>query len=126
MRPQLNIDDETRDAVKEYAVQNGYTMPEAYGRLIRHGLYGRFCMRVNESGSYGVKFAGDESSVTTNISADKLQRNLEYHAGDWVTIYAPRIFALERAGVDVDIPPSVWFDHDDEAEPKAVEDPNDK
>lgn len=118
MRIHTRLTDEDRDAVKEYAMNHGYTMKQAYTTLIRDALHDRFLMRLHpETGNVGVKFAGFNNSVMTNVPTERFFDRLEYHDGDWVCVYAPRQYALERAGVDVDRDPSFWLDQSD-ADPK--------
>jgi len=38
MRPRVNIGDETRERVEEYAREHGFTVPRAYAELLNIGL----------------------------------------------------------------------------------------
>lgn len=38
MRPRIDIDDDTRAQVVQFASEMGYTLPKAYGVLIERGL----------------------------------------------------------------------------------------
>lgn len=115
MRIDTTLTDEQRDAVKEYAVQNGYTMPKAYTQLILDALHDRFCMRYHpETENYGVMFAGYNNNVLTYTTLEKIQHNLKYHEGEWVRVYSPRWYALERAGIAPEREPSIWFDGEEE------------
>jgi hypothetical protein len=116
MRISTNITDQEREAVKEYAVNHGYTMKRAYTQLIRDALYDRFLMRDNPGkDTVGVKFEGFENSVMTNIKTNKLLGNLEYFDGEWATVYAPRAYALSDVGIETELPPYIWFDGEDDA-----------
>jgi len=38
MRPRVDIDDDTRCRVREYATEKGFTIPRAYAELLHIGL----------------------------------------------------------------------------------------
>ena len=122
MRIDTQLTDKQRDAVKEYAVNHGYTMKRAYTNLILDGLYDRFLMRMHpEKGNVGVKFAGRNSSILTNIGEDYLIDQLKQHDGDWVRIYAPNLYALERVGIETPDDPVLWNTSDGDDDPILME-----
>lgn len=122
MRIDTQLTDQDRDAVKEYAVKHGYTMKRAYTQLVRDALHDRFLMRLSTStGNLGVKFAGYENHVLTNLSVERMLSRLEYYNGEWACVYAPRWYALENAGFDVEREPTFWIDGDDDPRPREEE-----
>lgn len=121
MRIDTDLRDIDRDAVKAYADANNYTMRGAYTRLIRNALWGRTSLAVYpEKGNLGIKWSGHDASVRTNVDLDSTIEALADADGEFRSLFMPHSFALDEAGFDLDIEPSIFDMEYDDTQPTVA------